>query len=180
MKNYYEILEVHKRASDEVIERAYKTLVMKYHPDKYRGDCEYANQKMLDLNEAYTVLSDVISRERYDREFEEYEFEQIAKKRSIQDKKNGETKGDNNEGKPSEESKYQVGTMASMIGLTSGVFKGLKNRKKIEKLDKQSGIAIILTILIILVVGVLLWFIPFTNNFIRSVTVDNPMISWMF
>ena len=33
MKNYYEILEVDKNASEEVIEKAYKTLAKKYHPD---------------------------------------------------------------------------------------------------------------------------------------------------
>ena len=33
VKNYYEILEVDSKASPEVIEKAYKTLVKKYHPD---------------------------------------------------------------------------------------------------------------------------------------------------
>ena len=37
MKNYYEILEVNKKASKEVIEKAYKVLVKKYHPDLYTG-----------------------------------------------------------------------------------------------------------------------------------------------
>ena len=33
MKNYYEILEVDQKASKEVIEKAYKVLAKKYHPD---------------------------------------------------------------------------------------------------------------------------------------------------
>ena len=33
MKNYYEILEVDRKASKEVIEKAYKALAIKYHPD---------------------------------------------------------------------------------------------------------------------------------------------------
>ena len=37
MKNYYEILEVDSKASPEVIEKAYKTLVKKYHPDLQNG-----------------------------------------------------------------------------------------------------------------------------------------------
>ena len=35
MRNYYEILEVNSKASKEVIEKAYKVLVRKYHPDLY-------------------------------------------------------------------------------------------------------------------------------------------------
>ena len=37
MKNYYEILEVNKLASKEVIDKAYKVLVKKYHPDTQSG-----------------------------------------------------------------------------------------------------------------------------------------------
>ena len=32
-KNYYEILEVDKNASKEIIDKAYKTLAKRYHPD---------------------------------------------------------------------------------------------------------------------------------------------------
>ena len=33
MKNYYEILEVNKKASQETISKVYKFLAKKYHPD---------------------------------------------------------------------------------------------------------------------------------------------------
>ena len=33
MKNYYEILEINEKASQEIIEKVYKVLVKKYHPD---------------------------------------------------------------------------------------------------------------------------------------------------
>ena len=33
MKNYYEILEVDKNASSEIIEKAYRILAKRYHPD---------------------------------------------------------------------------------------------------------------------------------------------------
>ena len=35
MKDYYGILEVNEKASPEIIDKAYKTLVKKYHPDLY-------------------------------------------------------------------------------------------------------------------------------------------------
>ena len=53
MKNYYETLEVDKKASPEVIEKAYKTLVKKYHPDLQNEEnhVEY-EEKMKEINEA--------------------------------------------------------------------------------------------------------------------------------
>ena len=38
MKNYYDELEVSKNASKEVIEKVYKVLAKKYHPDMNQGD----------------------------------------------------------------------------------------------------------------------------------------------
>ena len=71
MKNYYEILEVDKNASQEVIEKAYRTLAKKYHPDLQQGEKqqEYA-EKMKIINQAYDVLSDGIKREEYNKQLE--------------------------------------------------------------------------------------------------------------
>ena len=71
MKNYYEILEVDKNASQEVIEKAYKTLAKKYHPDLQQGAIqqEYA-EKMKIINQAYDVLSDSAKREEYNQNLE--------------------------------------------------------------------------------------------------------------
>lgn len=71
MKNYYEILEVDKNASQEVIEKAYKALAKKYHPDLQQGikKQEYA-ERMKKINEAYDVLSDSFKREQYNQELQ--------------------------------------------------------------------------------------------------------------
>lgn len=66
MENYYEILEISPKASDEVIKMAYKALVKKYHPDVFSGSPEVANQKMQEINKAYEVLSDLRKRKAYD------------------------------------------------------------------------------------------------------------------
>ena len=70
-KNYYEILEVSQNASDEIIEKAYKTLAKKYHPDMQNGKIklEY-EEKMKDINEAYSVLSDAYKRDQYNQEIQ--------------------------------------------------------------------------------------------------------------
>lgn len=71
MKNYYEILEVDKKASPEVIEKAYKTLVKKYHPDlqEAENNGQY-EEKMKEINEAYSVLSDDFKKSNYDENLE--------------------------------------------------------------------------------------------------------------
>lgn len=64
-KDYYELLGVDKTASLEEIKKAYRSLAMKYHPDKNPGD-KKAEEKFKEINEAYAVLSDSNKRAQYD------------------------------------------------------------------------------------------------------------------
>ena len=73
MKNYYEILEVSKNASPEVIEKAYKALAKKYHPDANPDNIEVAEEKFKEIGEAYEILSDIEKRQNYDYELENYQ-----------------------------------------------------------------------------------------------------------
>lgn len=71
MKNYYEILEVSKNASPEVIEKAYKALAKKYHPDVQTPDkLKWAEDKIKEIGEAYEILSNKEKRSSYDLELE--------------------------------------------------------------------------------------------------------------
>lgn len=63
---YYEVLRVDRSASKAEIDRAYRKLAIKYHPDSNRDD-ETAVEKFKEATEAYEVLSDQEKRERYDR-----------------------------------------------------------------------------------------------------------------
>ena len=82
-RNYYDILEINKNASPEIVEKAYKTLVKKYHPD-LQDDIskKTAEAKMKELNEAYDVLSSPEKRELYNKELEQLEKEVQAKTQS--------------------------------------------------------------------------------------------------
>ncbi len=61
---YYEVLLVERTASKVEIDRAYRKLAIKYHPDSNKG--EDAVEKFKEASEAYEVLSDPEKRSRYD------------------------------------------------------------------------------------------------------------------
>uniref|UniRef100_A0A3B4TUR8 DnaJ heat shock protein family (Hsp40) member B6b n=1 Tax=Seriola dumerili TaxID=41447 RepID=A0A3B4TUR8_SERDU len=67
MVEYYQILGVHKNATQEDIKKAYRKLALKWHPDKNPDNKEEAEKKFKELSEAYEVLSDENKRNIYDR-----------------------------------------------------------------------------------------------------------------
>jgi curved DNA-binding protein len=63
--DYYQILGIDKKASQEEIKKAYRKLAKKYHPDKNPGNKE-AESKFKQINEANEVLGDPEKRKKYD------------------------------------------------------------------------------------------------------------------
>ncbi len=64
-RDYYEVLEVNRNASETEIKKAYRKLALKCHPDKNPGD-QQAEERFKELSEAYAVLSDSQKRALYD------------------------------------------------------------------------------------------------------------------
>jgi molecular chaperone DnaJ len=65
-RDYYEILEITRTATDTEIKSSYRRLALKFHPDRNQGD-KGAEEKFKEAAEAYAILSDGDKRARYDR-----------------------------------------------------------------------------------------------------------------
>ena len=96
-KNFYDILEVSRFASSEVIEKAYKTLAKKYHPDLQPEELKKdAENNMKKLNEAYEVLSNENKRKDYDLHLKQIELEkEQARQRTDDYNKNSDAQNHN-------------------------------------------------------------------------------------
>jgi molecular chaperone DnaJ len=64
-RDYYEVLGVDTRASQEEIKKSYRQLALKFHPDRNPGDKE-AEENFKEAAEAYEVLRDSQKRDIYD------------------------------------------------------------------------------------------------------------------
>lgn len=69
-KDYYQILGISHSASKQEVKKAYKEMSLKWHPD--RNPDRDVKEVMQDINEAYSVLYDDISRSRYDIEYKAF------------------------------------------------------------------------------------------------------------
>jgi curved DNA-binding protein CbpA len=64
VKDYYHVLNIPAGSSTAEIKKAFRRLVMTYHPDKQSDSAQY-NTYFSEIQEAYAVLSDPEKREQY-------------------------------------------------------------------------------------------------------------------
>lgn len=64
MDDYYRALELNKNASLDEIRKSFRTLALKYHPDKNKN--EGSKEKFMRIVEAYEVLSNANGKKNYD------------------------------------------------------------------------------------------------------------------
>ena len=90
-KNYYKILELeNSKVTTEQIKNAYRKQAKKYHPDVNVGN-RVAEERIKDINEAYRVLSNPVSKRKYDRT---WNYNIGYKQKKLKQKSSGEVAGE--------------------------------------------------------------------------------------
>lgn len=193
MKDYYGILEVNEKASQEIIEKAYKTLVKKYHPDLYSSvEKKEAERKLKDINEAYNILSDSFLRSQYDlelqRERSKAQTSRDVSEENIQNhqrnttqKRNDNISGNQRKKKKTEyiRNKSNVGTIFGLVDLVKDLWANRPEKRERKKMNKTDWLAVGLTIIALFIIGVILWFIPFTNGWMRQLLFENRIFNFI-
>lgn len=200
-ENYYDILEISKNASPEIIEKAYKTLVKKYHPDLQENDLKIKyEEKIKKINEAYEVLSDSEKRKNYDFNLKNDEIsiddynnlynENINLKNEINYlksnlnnyKKNYNNNSINNYNNNSDNAYNSMNNIENKINPQKNYTRNLKynNNSKIYNYSiKKNFFAFILTLLIIIVVSFIFLHIPFTKNYLINLYNQNSALQFI-
>lgn len=188
MKTLYEILEVSETASQEIIEKAYKVLAKKYHPDlQPEGEKQKAEQTMKQINEAYSILSDEIKRKSYDEEL---------KVQREQEKQSKSNQTNSNEQEQIIEEYYQRTMQNEMKANQENAKIRQEVKKQYERQYQQAyenylrslGYKIkykwtwknfkdlLITILIIVAICAILWFLPPTHKLIIEFYESNIIV----
>jgi len=101
--DYYKVLGIDKKASEDDIKKAYRKLARKYHPDLNPNNSE-AEKKFKEINEANEVLSNPDSRKKYDeygkdwKHAEQFEQQKQQQKQDQQQGHSGQSFGGGFEG----------------------------------------------------------------------------------
>lgn len=176
MNNYYEILEISPNASDEVIEKAYKTLAKRYHPDSWPEDQKhFAESRFKEITEAYTVLSNEFERKHYDerigvnvsydQKYNELYNEHEKLKQEVNNIKiNNESEKYMREQDINRFIKPNISTAKSYLG---DIKEAIKNEAQKPKEEKSKDLkAMLLTVVIVAILLFVFWKIPFIRNYL--------------
>ena len=175
MITYYEILEVSRTASKEIITKAYKVLVRKYHPDLEQDETkkEEMKQKMVKINEAYEILSDEEKRKKYDEKIsilEESERLEEERKRSFQNKR--QTQSENQNYNRNINQNININEVVDNSDSVINISENQKKKKIKEQLlkaeEENQRIVTYLVFAVVIIMLVLIYNIPFVRMSIFS------------
>ena len=205
-QNYYDILEVNKNASPEIIEKAYKTLVKKYHPDLQEDNLKNIyEEKIKKINKAYDVLSNSEKRKNYDLnlnntiissdDYNNLINENINLKKEINYLKNNlndiEKNINNNYNNSNNKNNYNSTEHMNNNSYEKHKEKIYTNHNNINSSDSnlninyitenwiKNFIALFITIFIVIIVGFTLWHIPITKKYLLNLYYKTPLLQYI-
>lgn len=197
-KNYYEILQVNKNASPEIIEKAYKTLAKKYHPDLQTEENKKQSEEILkEINEAYEVLSIPEKKQKYDASLLEEEMisRTPPRKEDISSTNLSTILEEERKQQQALLQKQQLEYLhqqelayqnqiqqARQKAYHDAYIQDLKNRgyKIHYKKTFKDYIKGFMTLFFTIVILFLLWQIPFIQNFFLNILQENQLLSMFF
>ena len=207
-KNYYDILQINQNASPEIIEKAYKTLAKKYHPDlQEESNKKEAEEILKEINEAYEILSnpdkkalydqnlknETISQEDYEKMYvqnEELKEELNNLKNNTPNTQYSNINQENFEAIKKEEQELEYKRrqlqyqeqieQARQKAYHDAYIQDLKNRGYRIKYKKsiKDYLKGIISIIIVIIILILLWHIPFIQNFFMNLYENNESIHY--
>lgn len=198
-KNYYKILQIDRNASPEIIEKAYKTLAKKYHPDlQSENNKEKYEEIFKVINEAYQTLSDPslkasydkslsdneISRDKYDMLYRQNqklknELNDLQSQRNYFNNHQQNIQNTNIPQDYTNNTKYkQEIQQAKQKAYHDAYIQDLKNRgyKIKERRTFSDYLKNILSFLIVLLILSIFFQLPFMKKYMNDLYNDNPII----
>ena len=175
--NLYEILEVNENASQETINKIYKIQAKRYHPDlqKTQAEKKKAEEKMKQINDAYSILSNEQKRKEYDEDLKQARLkkEQESKAQIINEMRQNyeieqqrytakNTNNENNSNVPN-----------SQIKDYNRRLKQFKWQLFIKRLKEN-----LITIFIMAVIITFIWFFPPTHRYIMKIYEENTALQF--
>ena len=122
-------------------------------------------------------------KEQYDTELEKQEQETLYRKYGNRQNNNVNNKEKNNIQEKEVEDfnermkKHKVGSFSGIIELCKELYKNKPKRDEIKEVTKKDILALVLTIIVVILIGIALWFIPFTNGWMRELLFENPLFN---
>ena len=177
----YEILEVSENASAEIIEKAYKVLAKKYHPDLQEESQKVNSEnKMKQINEAYEVLGNPEKRKEYDMKLKKDREEEKLKNNIDVNYNNDLNRQNKCQNSYIYERERQIRQMQENLNkqYENAYYNYLRSLgyKVKHKLTKQNIIDFIIVVGIMAIIIVALWYIPFTRNWMINFYQSNPIL----
>lgn len=197
MKDYYAILEINENASRETIDKVYKLLVKKYHPDLQDDNKRFEYEDIMkEINEAYDVLTNKDKKEVYDLELKEYRMNKIMEEirvnqqqEYLQQQQMSQVIYDDNNGYVDQNINSPFNVSDEEIRRQAQVYYDELYRqylyyngyiKEDFKTVAKRYITVILTIAILIGVIYVLYKVPYFNEMLSQIVNSNEILKYIF